>query len=122
MSPPRSWPWAVGCRSGSGWSARSRAAARPTDLDARGSDGRMTGRGGRGSAGIPIRWGSAGRTGSALISLSPPRREDQVGWEGLRFGFAIQWRAVYAARDLAAPAGAKGWLVVSLYQIASSSR
>src|SRR4051812_22150522 len=45
-----SWPVAVGCRSGSRWSARSRAAARTTDLDARGPGGRLTGRGKAGSA------------------------------------------------------------------------
>src|SRR3954471_20245491 len=31
-----------------------------------------------------------GERGAALISLSPPRGEDQVGWEGLRSGSAIQ--------------------------------
>src|SRR3954467_11925003 len=64
----------------------------------------------------------SGGWGAGLISLSPPRREDQVGWEGLRSGGAIQWRAVYAARGFAGPAGAKGWEVVSMYQIASASR
>src|SRR3954452_3609656 len=63
-----------------------------------------------------------GGWGAALISLSPPRREDQIGWEGLRFGGAIQWRAVYAARGFVAPAGAKGWEVVRIHQIASASR
>src|SRR3954452_1660501 len=63
-----------------------------------------------------------GGWGAALISLSPPRREDQIGWEGLRSGSAIQWRAVYAARGFAAPAGAKGLFVVSMYQITSASR
>src|SRR3954453_16961986 len=61
-----------------------------------------------------------GEPGSSLSRLL--KREDQVGWEGLRSGGAIQWRAVYAARGFAAPAGAKGWEVVSMYQIASASR
>jgi hypothetical protein len=61
-----------------------------------------------------------GEPGSSLYRLLAG--EDQVGWEGLRSGGAIQWRAVYAARGFAAPAGAKGWEVVSMYQIASASR
>src|SRR3954453_3178081 len=81
---------------------------------------------GRGRGGVvhPVhgRGGArSGRQGAGLISLSPPRREDQVGWEGLRSGGAIQCGAVYAARGFAAPAGAKGWLVVSIPQITSAS-
>jgi hypothetical protein len=60
--------------------------------------------------------------GAGLISLSPPRGEAQVGWEGLRSGGANYSGAVYAARGFAAPAGAKGWAAVSMYQIASASR
>src|SRR3954470_2404141 len=64
----------------------------------------------------------SGRWGAGLISLSPPRREDLVGWEGLRSGGASQSWAVYAARALCgAPAGAKGLSVVSIHQIASAS-
>src|SRR3954447_14653294 len=60
-----------------------------------------------------------GGWGAGLISLSPPRGEDQVGSEGLRSGGASQGRAVYAARAVfVAPAGAKGLLVVSMCQIA----
>jgi hypothetical protein len=46
--------------------------------------------------------------------------EDQVVWEPLRW--RISERAVYAARAAVAPAGAKGWSVVSLCQIASAKR
>ena len=60
-----------------------------------------------------------GEPGSSLYRLLAG--EDQVGWEGLRSGSAIQCGAVYAARGFAAPAGAKGWLVVSMCQIASAS-
>src|SRR4051812_49916211 len=64
----------------------------------------------------------SGGWGAVLISLSPPRREDQVGSEGLRSGGASQGRAVYAARAVfVAPAGAKGLLSVSMCQIASVS-
>src|SRR3954470_4390248 len=62
------------------------------------------------------------RWGAGLISLSPPRREDQAGWEGLRSGGASQSWAVYAARALCgAPAGAKGLVVLSIHQMASAS-
>ena len=37
-----------------------------------------------------------------------------MGWEGLRSGGASQLGALYEARDCAAPAGAKGRLVVSM--------
>src|SRR3712207_2449283 len=64
MVAPRSWPVAVGCRSGSRWSARSRAAARTTDLDPRGPGGRLTGRGKAGSAG-------PGAVGTGRVSGEP---------------------------------------------------
>ena len=47
---------------------------------------------------------------------------DHVGWEGLRSGSASHSRALYEARDSAAPAGAKGRLVESMCQIASERR
>src|SRR3954469_19106094 len=63
-----------------------------------------------------------GGWGAGLISLSPPRGEDQVGSEGLCSGGASQGRAVYAARAVVvAPAGAKGLLAVSMCRIASVS-
>ena len=82
----------------------------------------MTGRGDVCLVGMPAGGDRPGGWGAWLISLSPPRGEDQVGWEGLRFGGASQGRAVYAARvGGVAPAGAKGLLVVSMCQMASVS-
>ena len=66
--------------------------------------------------------GSGGCAGSRAHLSIAASRGDQVGWEGLRSGGATQSRALYEARDCAAPAGAKGWLVVSMCQIASASR
>src|SRR3954470_16156393 len=61
--------------------------------------------------------------GAALISLSPP----QTGGPGGMGGASLRWRNSVdgpqrGARDLPAPAGAKGWLVDSMCQIASASR
>ena len=63
-----------------------------------------------------------GSVGEPRSSLYRRLEGDQVGWEGLRSGGASQLRALYGARDSAAPAGAKGLLVVSMCQIASASR
>jgi hypothetical protein len=73
-------------------------------------------------SGTPIRRGSAGWVRSRAHLSIASWWEDQIGSEGLRSGGAIQCGAVYAARGFAAPAGAKGLLVVSMYQIASASR
>src|SRR4051794_5058228 len=83
----------------------------------------MSGREGSRGYGVSRRGGERpGGSGAELISLSPPRGEDQVGSEGLRPGGASQGRAVYAARAVVvAPAGAKGLLVVSMCQMASVS-
>src|SRR4051794_38341076 len=67
-------------------------------------------------------WGATGRLGSRAHLSIASSREDQVGSEGLRSGGASQGRAVYAARAVVvAPAGAKGWWVVSMCQMASVS-
>jgi hypothetical protein len=65
---------------------------------------------GRGRAGPVERCSSLYR----LIAV-----EDQVSWETLRWRSSI--RGCQAARRTVAPAGAKGWLRVSMYQIASVS-
>jgi len=66
-------------------------------------------------------WRPGGRSGSRAHLSIAASRGDQVGWEGLRSGGASQLGALYEARDSAAPAGAKGWLVDSMCQIASAS-
>ena len=92
------------------------------DLDARGTGGTMGAprnrKGDRRAAGV------AGPHGREPRSSLYRRLEgaDQVGWEGLRSGGASHSGALYEARDCAAPAGAKGWLVDSMCQIASARR
>ena len=54
------------------------------------------------------------------VERSSSSWEDQVVWESLRWRISV--RAVQAARAGVAPAGAKGLLVVSMYQIASARR
>ena len=109
---------------GDGWVQVERLQPRSgedDDLDARGTGGRMKRRETGRMSGDPG-GGRAGCKGAALISLSPPRWADQVGWEGLRSGSASHSGAFCEARDYAAPAGAKGLFVDSMCQIASDSR
>jgi hypothetical protein len=80
------------------------------------------------SAGEPERarvsgGGRASGRGAALISLSPPQGA-RTRWDGRGFAPVAQLirGPSTGARDYAAPAGAKGLLVVSMCQIASASR
>ena len=73
---------------------------------------------GSGSVGHGPRVSRGVRAG--LNSLSPPR--GRTRWYGSSLRWRISVRAVYAARAGVAPAGAKGWLRVSMCQIASARR
>jgi hypothetical protein len=91
------------------------------DLDARGTGGTMGTPMNRNADRCAGGWPGWVCGSRAHLSIAASK-EDQVGWEGLRSGGASHWGALGGARGYAAPAGAKGLLVVSMCQIASASR
>src|SRR5687767_12886015 len=93
MVAPRSWPWAVGSRCGSRWSARSGAAARTTDLDARGPGGRLTGRGRQ-----VWRWPGAVGTGRVGGEPRSSLYRLLVGGPGRMGGASLRWRTSVEGR------------------------
>jgi hypothetical protein len=110
----------TGCRGGSpgmcacvtgGWRTVTRRAARRVERRQALDRPADVGQGGR----------AVGGWRAALISLWPPRREDQATWEGLAPVAHVQ-KGRQAARRRVAPAGAKGWLRDSMCQTASVSR